>query len=279
VIQCSNTWHDEEGNEAVSCIEYESTWALGANCGIDDLDAIGRLIWLCNDVGIDTIEAGDTIGVAMDSGLAEFGDSEAAIKWLDEDVRQGTPLGHILGQGTEFTANAFGNPRSPTVKGQGMPAYEPRPIKGIGMTYAISTMGADHTSGYTIAPEILACGGDLDQFDKDKTDVVRAFQQSTAFIDATGHCLFIAFAILDIPEGFEGLVEECNGVLGTNWTVDDVTRIGQEILDVELAFNRAAGFSEVDDRMPEFMLYEPLPPHNVVWDVPNESLDAVFGEA
>jgi aldehyde:ferredoxin oxidoreductase len=160
-----------------------------------------------------------------------------------------------------------------------MPAYEPRPIKGIGITYAISTMGADHTSGYTIAPEILACGGDLDQFDRDKADVVRAFQQSTAFIDATGHCLFIAFAILDIPEGFEGLVEECNGVLGTNWTVDDVTRLGQEILDVELAFNRAAGFTKVHDRMPEFMLYEPLPPHNVTWDVPDETLDAVFGEA
>jgi aldehyde:ferredoxin oxidoreductase len=279
VIQCSNTWHDEEGNEAVSCVEYESTWALGANCGIGDLDAIGRLIWLCNDVGVDTIEAGDVIGVAMDSGLAEFGDSEAAIKWLDEDVRQGTPLGHILGQGTEFTADAFGNPRSPTVKGQGMPAYEPRAIKGIGMTYAISTMGADHTSGYTIAPEILACGGDLDQFDRDKADVVRAFQQTTAFIDATGHCLFIAFAILDIPEGFEGMVEEANGVLGTNWTTDDVTRLGQEVLDKELAFNRAAGFTEADDRMPEFMLYEKLPPHDVTWDVPNETLDAVFGEA
>jgi aldehyde:ferredoxin oxidoreductase len=279
VIQCSNTYHKPDGTEHVSCVEYESTWALGANCGIGDLDAVAELIWLCNDVGVDTIEAGDVIGVAMDSGLAEFGDSEAAIRWLDEDVRQGTPLGHILGQGTQFTADAFGNPRSPSVKGQGMPAYEPRAIKGIGMTYAVSTMGADHTSGYTIAPEILACGGDLDQFDKDKADVVRAFQQTTAFIDATGHCLFIAFAILDIPEGFEGMVEEANGVLGTNWTTDDVTRIGQEILDQELAFNRAAGFSEVDDRMPEFMLYEPLPPHNVTWDVPDETLDAVFGEA
>jgi aldehyde:ferredoxin oxidoreductase len=279
VIQCSNTWFDEEGDEMVSCVEYESTWALGANCGIDDLDAVAELIWLSNDLGIDTIEAGDVIGVAMDSGLAEFGDSEAAIKWLDEDIRQGTPLGHILGQGTEFTANAFGNERSPTIKGQGMPAYEPRAIKGIGMTYAISTMGADHTSGYTIAPEILAVGGSVDQFDVDKADLVRAFQQTTAFIDMSGHCLFIAFAILDIPEGFEGLVEESNGVLGTDWTGDDVTRIGQEILDKELAFNRAAGFTEADDRMPEFMLYEKLPPHDVTWDVPNETLDAVFGEA
>ncbi len=279
VIQCSNTWFDEDGEEMVSCIEYESTWSLGANCGIGDLDTIGKLIWLCNDLGIDTIEAGNVIGVAMDSGLAEFGDGETAIKWLDEDIRQGTHLGHILGQGTDFTANAFGNERSPTVKGQGMPAYEPRAIKGIGMTYAISTMGADHTSGYTIAPEILAVGGDVDQFDVDKAELVRAFQQTTAFIDMSGHCLFIAFAILDIAEGFEGLVEECNGLLGTDWTGDDVTRIGQEILDKELAFNRAAGFTAADDRVPEFMRYEPLPPHDVTWDVPDETLDAVFGEA
>jgi aldehyde:ferredoxin oxidoreductase len=279
VIQCSNTWFDEQGDEMVSCIEYETTWAVGANCGIDDLDAVAKLTWLCNDLGIDTIEAGDTIAVAMDAGLAEFGDSEAAIKWLDEDIRNGTALGHILGQGTEFTANAFGLERSPTIKGQGMPAYEPRAIKGIGMTYAISTMGADHTSGYTIAPEILAVGGDVDQFDVDKAELVRAFQQTTAFIDMSGHCLFIAFAILDIAEGFEGLVEECNGVLGTDWTGDDVTRIGQEILDKELAFNRAAGFTEADDRMPEFMLYEKLPPHDVTWDVSEETLDAVFGKA
>ncbi len=279
IIRCSNTWFDEDGEEMVSCIEYETTWAVGANCGIDDLDTVAELTWLCNDLGLDTIEAGDAIAVAMDAGLADFGDGETAIKWLDEDVREGTPLGHILGQGTEFTANAFGVERSPTVKGQGMPAYEPRGIKGIGMTYAISTMGADHTSGYTIAPEILAVGGDLDQFDVDKADVVRAFQQTTAFIDMSGHCLFIAFAILDIAEGFEGMVEECNGLLGTDWTGDDVTRIGQEILDKELAFNRAAGFTEADDRIPEFMTYEKLPPHDVVWDVSDETLDAVFGEA
>jgi aldehyde:ferredoxin oxidoreductase len=276
VIQCSNVIPNADGTEMASCIEYETTWSLGANCGIDDLDAIGKLTWLCNDIGLDTIEAGCTLGVAMEAGLAEFGDGEKAVELLEE-IRQGTPLGHILGQGTETTARVFGVTRVPTVKGQSMPAYEPRAIKGIGMTYAISTMGADHTSGYTIAPEILACGGDLDQFDLDKADVVRAFQQTTAFIDTSGHCLFIAFAILDIAEGFEGLVEECNGVLGTEWTTDDVTRIGQEVLDKELAFNRAAGFTPADDRMPEFMTYEKLPPHDVVWDVPDDTLDAVFG--
>ena len=276
VIQCSNVIPNPDGTELASCIEYETTWALGANCGIDDLDVIGKLTWLCNDIGIDTIEAGDAIAVAMDAGLAEFGDGEKAIEMLEE-VRQGTPLGHILGQGTGFTAKALGVTRSPSVKGQGMPAYEPRAIKGIGMTYAVSTMGADHTSGYTIAPEILACGGDVDQFDVDKADLVRAFQHTTAFIDTSGHCLFIAFAILDIPEGFEGLVEECNGILGTNWTGDSVVQLGKEIVDKEIAFNRAAGLTTADDRMPEFMKYEKLPPHDVVWDVPDETLDAVFG--
>jgi aldehyde:ferredoxin oxidoreductase len=276
VIQCSNVIPNPDGTELASCIEYETTWALGANCGIDDLDVIGKLTWLCNDIGIDTIEAGDVIAVAMDAGLAEFGDGEKAIEMLEE-VRQGTPLGHILGQGTGFTAKALGVTRSPAVKGQGMPAYEPRAIKGIGMTYAISTMGADHTSGYTIAPEILACGGDVDQFDVDKADLVRAFQHTTAFIDTSGHCLFIAFAILDISEGFDGLVEECNGILGTNWTGDSVVQLGKEIVDKEIAFNRAAGLTTADDRMPEFMKYEKLPPHDVVWDVPDETLDAVFG--
>jgi aldehyde:ferredoxin oxidoreductase len=156
-----------------------------------------------------------------------------------------------------------------------MPAYEPRAIKGIGMTYAIATMGADHTSGYTIAPEILGVSGKVDQFDINKAEMVRNFQYNTAFIDTSGHCLFIAFAILDIPSGLEGMVEECNGVLGTNWTVDDVGRIGGDIIKMERAFNEAAGFTKAHDRLPEFMKYEKLPPHNMVFDVPDKILDKV----
>jgi len=276
VIQCSNTYYDEQGNEIVSCIEYESTWALGANCGIDNLDGIGKLVWLCNDIGIDTIETGGTLAVAMDAGLLPFGDWQGAIRLLDEDIRKGTPLGRILGNGAAFTGQAFGWHRVPGVKGQNMPAYEPRAVKGIGVTYATSTMGADHTAGYTIAPEILGVSGKADPRDVKKADLSRNFQVATAFIDSTGHCLFIAFAILDIPSGYEGMVEECAGVLGTDWTADDAARIGQEIMEKELAFNRAAGFTKAHDRVPEFMKYEPLPPHNVVWDVPDEELDAVW---
>ena len=275
IIQCSNVIPNPDGSELVSVIEYETTWAFGANCGIDDLDVIGKLTWMANDYGMDTIEAGGTIAVAMEAGLAEFGDGKRAIE-LMEEIGKGTPLGHILGQGAATTGKVFGVVRVPGVKGQNMPAYEPRAIKGIGMTYAISTMGADHTSGYTIAPEILGVSGKVDQFDKNKAELVRNFQYSTAFIDSSGHCLFIAFAILDIAEGFEGLIEECNGLLGVEWTAEDIMNIGKEIINKERNFNKAAGLTKADDRLPEFMKYEKLPPHNVVWDVPDETLDAVF---
>jgi aldehyde:ferredoxin oxidoreductase len=275
IIRCSNTWHKPDGTELVSCQEYESIWSMGANCGIDSLDVTGELIKLCNGYGLDTIEAGATLGVAMEGGLAEFGDAEKAVDLMHE-IGKGTPVGRILGAGTATTARVLGVKRAPVVKGQSMPAYEPRAVKGIGIIYATSTMGADHTSGYTIAPEILGVSGKVDQFDRDKADLARGFLEATAFIDSTGHCLFIAFAILDIASGFEGVVEECNGVLGTNWTMDDVGRIGKEILAKEVAFNRAAGISKAADRMPEFMKLEKLPPHDVMWDVPDETLDAVF---
>ena len=276
IIRCSNTWHKPDGTEHVSCQEYESIWSLGANCGIDSLDVTGELIKLCNGYGLDTIEAGTTLAVAMEGGLAEWGDGDAAIKLMHE-IGKGTPLGRILGAGTATAARVLGVTRAPVVKGQSMPAYEPRAVKGIGMVYATGTMGADHTQGYTIAPEILGVSGKVDQFDKDKADLARGFLEATAWIDSTGHCLFIAFAILDIASGFEGVVEECNGILGTNWTMDDVGRIGKEILAKERAFNEAAGITKEADRMPEFMKIEELPPHNVKWDVPDETLDAVFG--
>ncbi len=275
IIKCSNVIPNPDGSELVSVIEYETTWAFGANCGIDDLDVIGKLTWMCNDLGMDTIEAGATIAVAMEAGLAEFGDGKRAIELMGE-IYKGTPLGQILSQGTEATAKAFGVIRCPTVKGQAMPAYEPRAIKGIGYTYAISTMGADHTSGYTIASEIAGSGGKVDQFEIDKAELVRGFQYSTACLDCTGHCLFVAFPILDIPTTLEGIIEECNGILGTDWTTDDAIGIGKAVIDKELAFNRAAGFTKADDRLPEFMTYEKLPPHDVTWDVPDEMLDAVF---
>jgi aldehyde:ferredoxin oxidoreductase len=278
VIRCSNSWYKEDGTENVSCVEYESDWALGANCGIDNFDQIAELVRLCNDIGLDTIETGDSIAVAMDAKVIPFGDGSKAIDMVKE-IGRGTPLGRILGAGTETTGKVFGITRVPTVKGQSMPAYDPRAVKGIGTTYATTTMGADHTAGYTICPEILGVMGKVDPLSSEgKAALSRAFQATTAFIDSTGHCLFTAFATLDIPAGYQGMIEECNGVMGTHWTADDILNIGKEIIKRERMFNEKAGFNNARDRLPEFMKLEPLAPHNQVFDVPDSALDSVFGE-
>ncbi len=274
IIQCSEVWN-KPGGDPVGVLEYESVWALGANCGIYDLDSIAELNWACNDLGVDTIEAGTTIAVAMEGGLIEMGDGKGALD-LMEEIRKGTPTGRMLSQGTEITGKILGVTRIPTCKGQGFPAYDPRAIKGIGVTFATTPMGADHTAGYAIAPEIMGVGGQLDPKDPKKGEVSRNLQLATAALDATGYCLFVAFAILDIPEGLEGIVETLNGVLGANLTVEDVPKIGKQIIDVELDFNKKAGFTALDDRLPEFIMEEKLPPHNGVFDVSDDELDSVF---
>lgn len=278
IIQCSNTWYKEDGSEHASCVEYESDWALGADCGIDNLDDVAEMIRLCNEYGLDTIETGTTIAVAMEAGVIPFGDGKGAINLLHE-MGKGTPVGRILGSGTATSGRVYRVTRVPVVKGQSMPAYEPRAVKGIGITYATSPMGADHTAGYTIAPEILGVSGKVDPLSMEgKAALSRNFQAATAFIDSSGHCLFIAFAILDIAEGYQGLIDECNGVYGSSWTADDVAAYGAAVLKKERAFNEAAGLGKEADRLPEFMRLEPLPPHNQVFDVPEEALDSVFAQ-
>jgi aldehyde:ferredoxin oxidoreductase len=276
IIQCSDRWANADGTFKVSVMEYESVWALGANCDISDMDKIADLIWSCNDVGLDTIEMGGAIGVAMEGGLLKFGDADGAIKLLNEEARQGTGIGRIIGNGTATTGRAFGVIHIPVVKGQSMPAYEPRAVKGIGVTYATTTMGADHTAGYTIAPEILSVGGKSDPFAVEKADLSRSFQATTAFLDSTGYCLFDTFPILDKPEGLVGLVESAAAVVGTNWKTTDIVPLGLQVLKKERLFNEAAGFTKAHDRLPDFMTKEPLPPHNTVFDVDEKILDSVY---
>ncbi|MFX0081723.1 MAG: aldehyde ferredoxin oxidoreductase family protein [Candidatus Hodarchaeota archaeon] len=275
IIQCSEIWTKPGGKDPVGVLEYESVWALGPNCGIYNLDDIGELNRACNDLGVDTIEAGDTLAVAMEGGLAKFGDGKGALKLMDE-IRKKTPTGRILSQGTEITGKVLGVTRIPTVKGQGLPAYDPRPIKGIGVTYATTPMGADHTAGYAIATEIMGVGGEADPRDPKKSELSRNLQIATAAVDASGYCLFVAFAVLDIPSGLEGIVESLNGVLGANLTVDDVPVIGKQIIDTEIEFNKKAGFTSVDDRLPEFFLEEELAPSGEVFNVSDDELDSVF---
>jgi aldehyde:ferredoxin oxidoreductase len=276
VIQCSGVYMDKDGHYLTKQVEYETVWAHGANCGIDDLDAIAMMDRLDDDYGIDTIEMGATIGVAMEAGLAKFGDAQAAIRLIKE-VGKGSDLGRILGNGAAVTGKVFGVERVPVVKGQAMPAYDPRAIQGIGVTYATSTMGADHTAGYAVATNILKVGGYVDPLKPEgQIDLSRNLQIATAAIDSTGMCLFIAFAVLDQPDTFQALIDMLNAFYGLNLTADDVVALGKNVLKMERDFNASAGFTAKHDRLPEYFKKEPLPPHNVTFQVTDEDLDRVY---
>jgi aldehyde:ferredoxin oxidoreductase len=138
-------------------------------------------------------------------------------------------------------------------------------------------MGADHTAGYAIATNILKVGGFVDPLKPEgQVELSRNLQIATAAIDSTGLCLFVAFAVLDKPEAFEAIYEMINALYGLNLGPDDVFGLGRSILSTERKFNTAAGFTNVHDRLPEWMKTEALAPHNVVFGVTDEELDTVF---
>jgi aldehyde:ferredoxin oxidoreductase len=277
VIQCSQIYADLKGEFKTSGFEYETIWALGADCCIDNLDHLAEADSLMDDIGIDSIETPVAFGVAMEAGVLEFGDGAGLCRILREEVAKGTPLGRIIGNGAAAVGKAYGITRVPVVKGQSIPAYDPRAIKGIGITYATSTQGADHTMGYTIATNILGVGGSVDPLSKEgQVELSRNLQIATAAIDSTGMCLFIAFAALDDATCLPSLIDMINARFGTSLTADDVTNLGKTILKTEHAFNQAAGFTNLDDRLPEFFEEEAIAPHNVVWDISGETIDTFW---
>jgi aldehyde:ferredoxin oxidoreductase len=274
IIQCSQVYVDENGEYITSGFEYETVWGLGANGLIESLDDIARCDNAMDDIGIDSIEGAVLLCTAMEAGVIEWGDGKECIRVLNEEIGKATPLGRILGNGTGSVGNAYGLTRVPVVKNQGIPAYDPRSVKGIGITYATSTMGADHTSGYTIATNILKVGGFVDPLSKEgQVELSRNLQIATAAVDSTGMCIFVAFPVLDIPEAFSSLVEMINARYGINLGADDVTELGKYILKTEHEFNIAAGMSNSDDRLPEFFELDPVPPHNAIWDFTPEEID------
>ena len=273
IIQCSGVYNDATGKYLSKQAEYETVWSHGGHCGIDDLDVIQQLDRMDDDFGLDTIETGVAIGVAMEGGLLPFGDGEGAIRVLAE-VGQGTPLGRIIGSGAGATGKAFGVSRVPVVKNQAIPAYDPRSVQGIGVTYATTPMGADHTAGYAVTANVLKVGGFIDPLQTEgQVDLSRALQINTAVIDSSGMCLFVAFPAIDQPETFAAFVELVNSFYGIE---ADVTAFGHQILSAERDFNARAGFTAIDDRLPRFFETEPLAPHNVTFNVTHEDLDSVF---
>ncbi|MCX7770777.1 MAG: aldehyde ferredoxin oxidoreductase [Proteobacteria bacterium] len=276
VIRCSGIYHDKDGHYLTKQPEYETVWAFGGNCGIDDLDKIAMMDFLCDDIGLDTIEMGVAIGVLMEAGLIKWGDADSAISLLKE-IRVGNPMGRIIGNGAEYTGRAFGVDKVPVVKGQGLPAYDPRAVQGIGVTYATSPMGADHTAGYSIATNVLKSGGFVDPLKPEgQIELSRSLQIATAFIDSTGMCLFVAMAMMDQPETYQALLDLINSFYGWNMKESDVVEYGKRILKMERDFNIRAGFTSKKDRLPMFFYKDPLPPHNKVFMVKDEDLDKVF---
>ncbi len=271
VIKCSQTYHDKDNNFLTSGFEYETIWAFGAHCLIKDLDDIAMMDRLCDDLGLDTIETGVAMGVAMEGGLIPWGDGKAAIELL-EKVGTGDPVGKILGNGAAFIGQALGVDRVPVVKRQALPAYDPRSVKAVGVTYATTPMGADHTAGYGVCQNVLSVGGTVDPLKKEgNVETSKNLQIATAAIDATGLCLFVAFPVLDDAEGLQMVVDMINAMYGISLTTDDVVALGISILKDELEFNRRAGFTPKDDRLPE-MFKEPVAPHNTTWDFTDEEL-------
>lgn len=265
VVKCSNVYADQSGKEIVGPIEYETIGLLGSNCGIGNLDEIARLNYICNDLGVDTIDLGAAIGIAMEQGLAEFGDYAAAAKLLDE-IANDTILGRVLAQGAFITGRVLSSRRIPVVKGQAMAAYDPRSIKGLGVTYATSPMGADHTAGNTVRAQIDHKDPEL------QVELSRKIQLIAMIADSLGLCIMLMAALGSHLDKLAALVEHYTGKSCSEQELQDMAAQG---INVELEFNRGAGLGAAHDRLPEFMREEPLPGVDCVFDIPDSELDRI----
>jgi aldehyde:ferredoxin oxidoreductase len=268
VIACRNVYVDDVGKPIVGTLQYETLALLGSNLGLGDLDEVARLNYMCNDFGLDTIETGAALGVAIEAGQGRFGDYES-IAALLRQVGEGTALGRRIGSGAVATGKALGIRRVPVALGQAMPGYDPRSLKGNGVTYATSPQGADHTAGnaFGARKEVNPLGVEGQRQLSLKLQII------SAMLDSTGLCLFARPPVIADPQL---MVDMINGRHGWGWTKEDLDRNNREVLKTELEFNRRAGITASDYRLPEYMREEPLAPHGATFDVPDSELDRVF---
>ncbi len=249
-IQCSNVYADKDGNEVVSPVEYETIGLLGTNCGLKDPDELATLNWHANDLGIDTIELGATIGVLMEAGKGKFGDA-AYMQTVLDDIRAGNEDGRLYAQGTAHVGEHFNVARIPVIKRQAISAYDPRVIEVTGITMMMTAQGADHTAGNM--PQYDCKGKTADELVAASLDI----QIVSASADSLGLCIF-GRSVTNTHIDF--LIDAINEAHGVTLEESFFKQLGREALEMEAQFNKDAGFTEADDELPAFFYDEALPP-------------------
>jgi aldehyde:ferredoxin oxidoreductase len=263
VVKCSIIYFDEGGNKT-SAYEYEAVSMIGTNLGIADTDRVAQFKHKCDDLGIDFIEIGSAIGVSGEAGKMKPGDPDTVFALLEE-MERGTEIGRIIGDGVVSTAKAFGVSRIPAFKGQALPAHDPRAVKAMGVTYATSPQGADHTAGLTYRRPLAKSGQVINSL---------RFQLRAAACDTFGYCLN------SVPGRQASMYSFVSGLLnarfGVDTTPDDILEIAKQNLRDELKFNEKAEFSSAQDSFPEFLKNEPLPPTGHVFDVEQSEIEKIW---
>jgi aldehyde:ferredoxin oxidoreductase len=268
IIKCSNIFHDQDNRYLTSSLEYETIWASGGMCGIHDLDAIAQFDFLCDDLGLDTINTGVAIAVAMDAGHLKFGDANALREMVKEVMTQ-SDLGRAIGNGPDAVGSILHHDRVPVVKHQSIAAYDPRSIKGMAVTYCSSPMGADHTAGNLIGESL---SGVVDPLRREgQVEASRKKQILAMGLDCAGLCLFTGSAIKN--DLLTGLF---NARFGTSFSSDHLNEMMLSLLKLERNFNQAAGLKSSDDRLPQFFYDEPLPPNFSRVDLSDEDINSIF---
>ena len=244
-------------------LEYEAAWALGADTGVGDLDALTYANFVCNEDGFDPISFGATVAAAMelfeegvitagqtDGMELRFGSAEA-LAWCAEKVASGEGFGADLGLGSKRLCEKYGRPElSMTVKGQEFPAYDPRGVQGMGLTYATSNRGACHLRSYTVASEVLGIPEKTDPLSVDgKAGLVKAFQDATAAVDSTGLCVFTTFAW-----SLDNIAPQVDAACEGGWTAEKLLEAGERIWNLERDYNMRAGLTGADDNLPKRLL-------------------------
>ncbi|WP_077211817.1 aldehyde ferredoxin oxidoreductase family protein [Bacillus dakarensis] len=245
----------------VESFEFESSWSLGTNCLVSNSEAIAYLIDQCNEYGLDTIELGHAFSVAMEA--SERGIIDETLKWGDADAmidltkkiafREG--FGGVLAEGPARATAQWGAPElSMSVKGQSIPAYDPRGIQGIGLGYATSNRGACHLRGYTVASEIAGIPEPTDRLKAEgKGELLKIFQDLLSFSDSMDICKFSSFS-----ENAEHYAEQYSTMTGIPMTAEDVMLAGERIYNLERYYNNLAGFNKrEDDFLPKRFTEEP----------------------